>query len=195
MRVPCRVENQGAVVSEDDVSGRKFLKLVFWIWGVGGLLICGLNYFSLSGSVGVGTSTYMALGFLYWLGGIVLFGIGALAANVRPPAVTKSDTHVRAAPLLSQEALSVGELRDSRTRMCPYCAEFIKPEAIVCKHCGRDLKNIAPETALSPPPAAIPNNPNTPEGGEKTPEDRALSEWASRWRWDRSEAKSEDERK
>lgn len=25
------------------------------------------------------------------------------------------------------------------TRKCPFCAEFIKPEAKVCKHCGRDL--------------------------------------------------------
>jgi len=24
-------------------------------------------------------------------------------------------------------------------RKCPFCAELIKPEAVVCKHCGRDL--------------------------------------------------------
>jgi len=24
-------------------------------------------------------------------------------------------------------------------RKCPFCAEFIKKEAVVCKHCGRDL--------------------------------------------------------
>ena len=26
-----------------------------------------------------------------------------------------------------------------RTRKCPHCAEFIKPEAIVCMHCGSDV--------------------------------------------------------
>jgi hypothetical protein len=78
-------ENQPALQTQDDtvVSGRTILKWIFWIWGGGGLLICSLNYFSLSGSVGVGTSTYMALGFLYWLGGTVLFGIGAILTEKR----------------------------------------------------------------------------------------------------------------
>lgn len=30
-------------------------------------------------------------------------------------------------------------LEQGGVRRCPYCAEQVKAEAIVCKHCGRDL--------------------------------------------------------
>jgi hypothetical protein len=35
--------------------------------------------------------------------------------------------------------------RGDATRECPHCAERIKPQAKVCKHCGRDVS--APSTA------------------------------------------------
>ena len=59
------------------------LGLFFWIWGIAGLLLNSIHYLSLSGSVGVGTSTYVALGILYWIAGMVLFGVGALIAKVQ----------------------------------------------------------------------------------------------------------------
>jgi hypothetical protein len=31
-------------------------------------------------------------------------------------------------------------IRGSRLKRCPFCAELVRSEAIVCKHCGRDIQ-------------------------------------------------------
>ena len=33
-------------------------------------------------------------------------------------------------------------LNKGKVRKCPYCAEDVKPQAVVCRHCGRDLPQI-----------------------------------------------------
>jgi hypothetical protein len=59
---------------------RALLAGCFWIWGGFGLLLNVMSFLGLSGSLGVGTSAYLAACLLLWIGGMVMFGLGALIA-------------------------------------------------------------------------------------------------------------------
>jgi uncharacterized membrane protein YeaQ/YmgE (transglycosylase-associated protein family) len=43
-------------------------------------------------------------------------------------------------------------------RKCPFCAEWVKPEAVVCKHCSRDLPPPIPEEGLANVASVMPGH-------------------------------------
>ena len=47
-----------------------------------------------------------------------------------------------------------------QTKQCPFCAETIKAEAVVCRFCGRDLVNRQPER-IRPVTTIAPEKPET----------------------------------
>lgn len=53
--------------------------------------------------------------------------------------------------------------RTGDTRQCPFCAEMIKPQAVVCRHCGRDLP--APPAAAAGASIAEPMSPKSRDLG------------------------------
>lgn len=59
-------------------AGRGFLGFLFWLWGSIGLLFNASALFGSTGSIGVGTSAYLTATSMIWIGGMVLFGMGAL---------------------------------------------------------------------------------------------------------------------
>src|SRR5690349_17136038 len=68
-------------VSSRAGAGRGFLTVLFWLWGGFGLLSNLFFLVSLGPSVGVGSSSFLSATSLVWIGGMVLFGLGALLAN------------------------------------------------------------------------------------------------------------------
>ena len=58
------------------------LVTLFWLWGAFGFLVnVGLYIDAAGKSVGVGTSAHMPATMLLWIGGMILFGLGALIGD------------------------------------------------------------------------------------------------------------------
>ncbi len=60
----------------------------------------------------------------WFLVGVLLGPLGFILALV----VSRNE------PEIEKRSIQSGDLKK-----CPFCAELVKREAVVCKHCGRDL--------------------------------------------------------
>jgi hypothetical protein len=56
-------------------AGRTFCQIVFWLWGLGGLFVLFPGVPGVPGVVGLGGLGSMPV-LLYWIGGLLVFGIG-----------------------------------------------------------------------------------------------------------------------
>lgn len=100
------------------------------IWGIL-WIACGIFSAIIASSKGRSGFGWLVLG--------LIFGVLALLAVGFMPAVKIGDAMQK-----------MGQPPIAPERKCPFCAETIKAEAIVCKHCGRDVEPVAIEEAATP---------------------------------------------
>jgi hypothetical protein len=68
-------------INSRDIAGRRLCGVLFWLWGLGGFILVLFEFSRMPNNVGVGTSAAVAAECLMWIGGMVLFGLGAMIAS------------------------------------------------------------------------------------------------------------------
>lgn len=99
---------------------------------------------STKGRGGAGFALGMFLGFIGWI----------IIAVLEPSVEERTRrAHQLASAVSAATGMSPASTSAVTERACPFCAELIKPSAVLCRYCGRDV----PPMAFPPPPAPIPS--------------------------------------
>jgi len=80
-------------------------------------------------------------GFVWFLLALLISPVALLAVGFMPAKKKEEETQA------TTEDAKPKKIADSTERKCPFCAEIIKAEAVVCRFCGRDVEPVKPEPA------------------------------------------------
>jgi hypothetical protein len=118
---PKNAERNGAIMV--------LLYVLIWI-GIGGGIGAAIG--SSRGRGGLGFALGMLLGFIGWI----------FIAVMEPSAEERLRRTTELANVMQASSGAIQQRPESADRACPWCAELIKPAAVVCRFCGRDVPRV-----------------------------------------------------
>jgi hypothetical protein len=118
--------------------------VVVLIWIVAGG-VCGVAGFVIGNMKGRGVAGFW-LGFLFGVFGLIVIAV------IAPTPLAEAERRAQIDAAVDVLSDGPSESRAAPTRRpCPWCAEFIRLPAIVCRYCGRDVEPLAAGAAPPDP--------------------------------------------
>ena len=151
--------------------------LGFWI------VVGGLIGRAIGASKGQAVAGFWLGALLGWVGWIIVAVIEPSDAERRRRHHAMAEVFANSVGTRPNMTTPLGHAADNdrspTERACPWCAELIKPAAIVCRYCGRDVDRWVPDPVSPPPVAYTPMVSPSADEIERRRE-AAAAEWARR---------------